>query len=413
LFFENLYKVSDALKIFHRIKNTKLLHGEDKDIYTYRSVEHFVGVVFSTNIDTNAEINTDVLNNKELEQITLANASIVHQDPDWVIVHTVNKEANSVFGEQTTWCTAGTKWGNMFDHYNNQGKLFVLIKNKIGASSHIKSNPDNRLQFHFESNQYMNALDRGIDIALFFRNNIAAKNYFRDYIVNVLLRKTPKLEDMIKTIKKFGMIQELIPILKDMKVKTLDLSGMIGKDSEFELANIGEVSTLEELIMRDCNLESIPESVQNLKKLKSLRLSGNKIKTVPSWINNMKTLEVLNVMKNKIEQPFDISGLENLLEVNAGFNEKLQVLPTGLNQIKTLQTIDCSWCDIRRISDEVLDCQELIQFNITGNENLSDLDEKIINLPNLLYIGLDGTKISASRIQYFESIKKSMETVIA
>ena len=42
LFFENLYKVADALKIFHKIKNTKLLSTDHKDIYTYKSIEHFV-----------------------------------------------------------------------------------------------------------------------------------------------------------------------------------------------------------------------------------------------------------------------------------------------------------------------------------------------------------------------------------
>jgi Leucine-rich repeat (LRR) protein len=413
LFFENLYKVADALKIFHKIKNTKLLSTDHKDIYTYKSIEHFVEVVFSVNLDVSTEINPDVLNPNELAQLASKTASILYQDPDWVIVHTVTQGANSVFGEQTTWCTAGTRWGGMFDNYNKQGKLFVLIKNKVGTQSHIKSNPENRLQFHFESDQYMNALDRRIDILKFFKDNYGVKNYFRDYIVNTLMKKSPKIEDMIKTLNKFGMVKDLVPILKDMKVKQLDLSGVIGKNGEFELETLGEVITLEELIIRDCELEHVPEPIRRLKNLKELRLSGNKITTIPTWINELKTLEVLNVMKNQIEQPFDISGLSNLQEVHVGFNKKLHSLPTGIKHLKMLQSVDCSLCDITSVNDEVLECKGLIQFNVTRNKNLKDIPDQLVNLPNLLFLGLDETNIPASRIQYLESIKKNQQTVIS
>jgi Leucine-rich repeat (LRR) protein len=413
LFFENLYKVADALKIFHKIKNTKLLSTDHKDIYTYKSIEHFVEVVFSVNLEISTEINPDVLNPNELAQLATKTASILYQDTDWVIVHTVTQGANVVFGEQTTWCTAGTRWGSMFDNYNKQGKLFVIIKNKLGAQSHIKSNPENRLQFHFESDQYMNALDRRIDILKFFKDNYGVKNYFRDYIVNTLMKKSTKIDDMIKTLNKFGMVKDLVPILKDMKVKALDLSGVIGKNGEFELETLGEVITLEELIIRDCELENVPEPIRHLKNLKELRLSGNKISTIPSWINELKTLEVLNVMKNQIEQPFDVSGLTNLQEIHVGFNKKLHSLPTGIQHLKMLQSVDCSLCDITSVSDEVLDCKGLIQFNVTRNKNLRDIPEQLVNLPNLLFLGLDETNIPMSRLQHLESIKKNQQTVIS
>lgn len=413
LFFENLYKVSDALKIFHKIKNTKLLSTDHKDIYTYKSVEHFVEVVFSVNLEVSTEINPDVLNANELAQLASKTANILYQDPDWVIVHTVTQGANTVFGEQTTWCTAGTRWGGMFDNYNKQGKLFVLIKNTVGSQSHIKSTPENRLQFHFESDQYMNALDRRIDILKFFKDNYGVKNYFREYIVNTLMKKSPKIDDMIKTLNKFGMIRDLVPILKDMKVKALDLSGVIGKNGEFELETLGEISTLEELIIRDCELECVPEPIRQLTNLKELRLSGNKITTIPHWINELKSLNVLIIMKNQIEQPFDVSGLDNLQDLHVGFNKKLHSLPTGIRHLKMLQSIDCSLCDITSVSDEVLECKGLIQFNVTRNKNLKDIPEQLVNLPNLLFLGLDETNISPSRIQYLESIKKNQQTVIS
>lgn len=413
LFFENLYKVADALKIFHKIKNTNLLSADHKDIYTYKSIEHFVEVVFSVNLDVSAEISPDVLNKNELAQLASKTANILYQDSDWVIVHTETQGANVVFGEQTTWCTAGTRYGGMFENYNKQGKLFVVIKNKLGAQSHIKSNPENRLQFHFETEQYMNALDRRIDILKFFKENYGVKNYFRDYIVNVLMRKSTKVDDMIKTLNKFGMVKDLIPILKDMKVKDLDLSGVIGKNSEFELETLGDVVTLEKLIIRDCELERIPESIRLLNNLKELRLSGNKITAIPVWINELKNLRILNVMKNLIEEPFDVSGLTNLEDIHIGFNKKMHSLPTGLKNLKMLQSIDASLCDITSIGVEVLECKGLIQLNVTRNKNLKDIPDKIVSLPSLLFLGLDETNIPNHRIQYLESIKGNMQTVIS
>jgi hypothetical protein len=412
LFFENLYKVSDALKIFHKIKNTKLLSAEHKDIYTYKSIEHFVEIVFSVNLDVSIEINPDVLNPNELAQLASKTANILYQDPDWVIVHTVTQGANVVFGEQTTWCTAGTRHGGMFENYNKQGKLFVLIKNKEGAQSHIKSNPENRLQFHFESEQYMNALDRRIDILKFFKDNYGVKNYFRDYIVNTLMKKSPKIDDMIRTLNKFGMVKDLVPILKEMKVKTLDLSGVVGKGGEFELETLGEVITLEELIIRDCELKQVPESIRSLKNLKQLRLSGNKISIIPDWINEFKSLEALILMKNEIEHPFDVSGLSNLLDLHVGFNKKLHSIPTGIEHLKMLQSIDCSLCDITSVENVVLDCKGLVQFNVTRNKNLKDIPEQIVNLPNLLFLGLDETDIPASKIAHLNDIKNNKQTVI-
>jgi hypothetical protein len=412
LFFENLYKVSDALKIFHKIKNTKLLNADQRDIYTYKSIDHFVEVVFSINIDAPTEINHDILNVKEWEQLNARTASVVHQDDDWIIVHTATKEANVVFGEHTMWCTAGNRYGSMFDSYNKQGKLFVLVKNKLGVSSHIKSNPENRLQFHFESDQFMNALDRSIDVVKFFREYAGVKSYFRDYIVNVLLKKSAKVEDMIKTLNRFAMVKELIPILKEMKVKKLDLSGAIGSGGEFELEALGDIVTLEELTMRDCALAAIPQPIRNLPSLKILRLSGNKITSVPPWINELTKLEVLNLMKNDILEPFDVSGLAELCELHVGFNKKLKSLPTGLKHLKKITSIDCSICDIRAVDEEVLECKTLIQFNVIKNKNLTNIPTELINLPKLLYLGLDETNIPAARYRQLESAKINKQTVL-
>ena len=56
-------------------------------------------------------------------------------------------------GSGTDWCTATGKTDSMFHHYIEQGPLFIFIDN---------SNPKNKYQVHFESEQYMDRNDNPI-----------------------------------------------------------------------------------------------------------------------------------------------------------------------------------------------------------------------------------------------------------
>lgn len=419
LFFENLAKLFDALTTFHRIKNTKLLSQDQKDIYTYRSIDSFVATVMTAQI-VPAEIQTsgadntiNVLSSKELDEIKHNRAKLLYQDQDWIVVHTVTQEANAVFGENTTWCTAGTRHSTMFEHYNRQGKLFVLLKNKAGAAAHLKTNPLNRMQFHFESDQFMNSLDRRIDILLFFRDYPNVKNYFREYIVESLLKvHKSKVDEMLKVLKKYGMVRELIPILRDMKTKVLNLTGFVSGNSDFELGELGTIITLEDLTLRDCMMTEVPEAIRPLKNLKILRLSGNKIKKIPSWINEFPKLEQLNVMKNEICEPFDVSGLTNLISLNMGFNKSMKELPTGLKNLKKLEEIDFALSGVSEIPDDITECTSLIQINAIRNKALIKIPDNIIKLPKLLFLGIDETGIPVTKKNQLEQMKSNRETTI-
>lgn len=404
LFFEDLSKLKHTLDLFHKIKSTRLVPISERDIYTYKTISDFIGAVFMMS-SVSTEINTNVFTNKELSAISDGSAEIVHQDNDWIVVHTKTKSANDAFGEQTTWCTAGTRYGsNMFDSYNSRDKLFVMVKNSVEANSHIKHQPDNRLQFHFQSNQYMDALDRSVNILKFFDANTGIKMFFRDHIIS-LIKPSTSLDETINLLTKFGLVKELIPILQQKKIKNLDLSGILSKQNAFELDDLGQLSTLEELTIRNCNLEVFPKSIRHLHNLKKLRLSGNKIEKIPDWVNELHHLQILNIMQNRLGEPFDVSGMSGLLELNIAFNKNLAALPTGLGNLKLMNSFDFSMCDIQAIPDEILQCVNLIQINAIRNIRLSKLPEEIINLPELKYLGIEGTNISDKTIKKLNEIK--------
>jgi hypothetical protein len=398
LFFEDLVKLPESLRYFHKVKNSKVLTLEQKDIYGYRSINHFIETVFlSQKDDLTIVTPTDVLNAKELQQLNDKTAAIVHQDQDWIVVHTIKKVANEIFGEQTTWCTAGTRYSSMFDNYNKDGHLFILVRNKTGASSHLKSNPGNRLQFHFESDQFRDVTNHQIDILQFFNDNIGVKNYFRTYILDKLLKKKAKVEEMIKLLSKFGLVRDLIPLLRDAKVTEIDLSGVIGKSSEFDIQNIGEIKTLESLTIRDCGLTKVPETIGELTNLKILRLSGNKITELPKWINKLTSLQSLIMMKNDITQQFDVSGMVNLVDLHLAFNDKLYATPIGMGTLKKLRVADFSFCNLNKIDDDIVGCTSLVQLNLGRNRNLRQVPDGLMEMPNLLALVLDDTGIPLSK----------------
>ncbi len=59
---------------------------------------------------------------------------------------------------------------------------------------------------------------------------------------------------------------------------------------------------IEELVLRDQNIEVIPEFIKNLKSLKCLDLMRNNIKVIPEFLGELLSLEVLDLGENNIQE---------------------------------------------------------------------------------------------------------------
>ena len=62
-------------------------------------------------------------------------------------------QASCFFGRGTKWCTAGNNSDNMFNSYNEDGPLYIIM---------IKGTNE-KYQFHFDSEQYVDAKDNEIE----------------------------------------------------------------------------------------------------------------------------------------------------------------------------------------------------------------------------------------------------------
>jgi len=412
LFFEDLAtKVYDGINVFNLLKKTKAFTTVQRDINSFRTISEFILFIkpYLQSGDSDEDDSTHTLTAKELASInnfvSIANggpdngyglAELVFENKDWVVVSTHDKKSNDIFGLNTTWCTAGTRYRDMFSGYYSRGNLFVLIKKGYGSKKCISQNPLVRLQFHFEDDQFMNALDQRIKINDFLFNNPEVKDFFRTYIIkNVLPKRALKYKqsDNIKYLLNLGFGDEIIKIFKQTKPTVVDFSGY--KIDAKYLKNIGEITSIVKLDLSDCSLDHLPESIQNLVNLEHLKIRNNKkLTTIPNWINKLTKLKYLDCSGCDITNELNLYGLNNILELVLDFNENLTKLPCNLGTLTELQRLTAAGCNISQIPDDIINCINLFLVDVHSNENLDRIPLGLSKLPEIVAICIDDTKIS-------------------
>ena len=107
---------------------------------------------------------------------------------------------------------------------------------------------------------------------------------------------------------------------------------------------ISNINSTKSLILRDCNLSSIPLEIFKLKNLEYLDLSINTIKSIPDGISELKNLKNLSISYNLLDQ----------------INPEISNLP----KLETLWFLDNR---LELIPDELCEMKNLVELNITGN----------------------------------------------
>jgi hypothetical protein len=98
-------------------------------------------------------LNNQLVSKREqLRSVKQNEAKKMYEDDIFVVIHPLTEAASCLYGKGTQWCTAA-KDCSKFEHYNSQGKLYIIIDKQSGE----------KYQFHAESNSYMDETDMPID----------------------------------------------------------------------------------------------------------------------------------------------------------------------------------------------------------------------------------------------------------
>lgn len=143
---------------------------------------------------------------------------LLHNGENWLFYQPLTQKGASYLGYSTEWCTT---WGeyclnkkskdrtNYFQTHHDKGPLFIIIN---------KTDPTDKYQFHFETNQYMDKNDKRINLSSFWYGKDEVKNYFfpslvretsEDEVKNEVKRLSilPDEDGMVIIRKSLGVIE--------------------------------------------------------------------------------------------------------------------------------------------------------------------------------------------------------------
>jgi len=300
-FMEDLYKVTDDLKKFERFKGKLPENMRDINKITpdqlYDAVKDFDLTLATT---TKSERKSAPVH---------PGAKLVYDGSEWRVVEikdkgVVGKEAACFYGgnnQETRWCTSapGASW---FDRYIKDGPLYVVFNPNDTDVSPMTGLPKNRYQFHFPSNQFMDKDDRQQDLVKLLNGPMSElKTFFKPEFAKGLTVGGEKLVidsfnhgAIGKFIALYGLddlIGSLPDTLKEFQIQNRDKNDVTITIPE----EIGRFKDLTMILFDNC-VESIPESICTLPKLRFLALINNpKLTTIPECIADLPNLYFLNL----------------------------------------------------------------------------------------------------------------------
>ena len=165
-FFEDLYKITNDLKIYDKIKHK--LPEEKRDINKIKDSLELYNIV-----KPYAAQDLRLKSEKKGDIVTL------FDDNDYHILIPKTKEAACSYGEGTRWCTASPGL-TYFENYTSRGLLYIIIHKKELLKDNITQD---KYQFHFEDGQFMDVDDRSINLEKYMEKNPKVQEVFKNIFI--------------------------------------------------------------------------------------------------------------------------------------------------------------------------------------------------------------------------------------
>ncbi|MHA1192340.1 MAG: leucine-rich repeat domain-containing protein [Promethearchaeota archaeon] len=132
--------------------------------------------------------------------------------------------------------------------------------------------------------------------------------------------------------------------------------------------SIGNLSSLEVLILESNHLKTLPESIGNLSSLKRLDLRSNQLTTLPESIGNLSSLKELWLENyNRLTTlPESIGKLTSLEELNLG-NNRLSTLPESIGNLSSLKELSLKNNELTTLPVSLWRCKNLESLDLNNN----------------------------------------------
>jgi hypothetical protein len=165
--FEDLERVKDEVEAFHNYKPRLKRDRKPTDINQYKSTAEVFALVEDYRTENVAPSQKEAGRRQEHQLIVDGKAYWKYQGETIKVIVPRTKEAAIHFGKGTRWCTSATQ-RNYFDIYNKEGPLYIIMSDS------------GKYQFHFQSHQYMTALDQRVTLGPLIKQYPELKDAFDD-----------------------------------------------------------------------------------------------------------------------------------------------------------------------------------------------------------------------------------------
>lgn len=200
---EDFYKVTDYLTEFERKK--KLI--QNKDINSYKTLPDLARTLEQTQEPDQSQNQL----RKKIRRTDLdVDADFIGDFGNFACYSPKTYEASCKLGANTEWCTASRSNNNMFNYYNNQGKLYIFID---------KSTNQAEYQFHFESGSFMDKYDKPIDLGEFMKDICPQSKSLIFSKIKEICKEKPRY------VLRFMMYDEIAEVFKEEIKKALHFKG--------------------------------------------------------------------------------------------------------------------------------------------------------------------------------------------
>ena len=262
---EDFYKIPEALRLFD--KNKEKLDVNQRNINSFNDLSSLYNVV--SKYDSEEEMSAS----EKEKLIKLEGAEQVYNDDNWKIIIPKTQQAACLYGKSTKWCTASNDYNNRFEYYHKQGPLFILINKNVKNDKAVLK----KLQFHFETGQFMDTTDKRINVTQFFRENPELLKFFT---------KIGQIDASFKIDNKLVTKEEGLEILKSLpeKISLINKKGYLFFEEFFK--EMGATEELKNVILTDVEF------------IKSIFLKNNFDDLINSYITLNLKKEGLNVIKS-------------------------------------------------------------------------------------------------------------------
>ncbi|OWZ20014.1 hypothetical protein PHMEG_0005631, partial [Phytophthora megakarya] len=133
-----------------------------------------------------------------------------------------------------------------------------------------------------------------------------------------------------------------------------------------------DVDFLRLLVLSGNELLDLPPSMGKLKRLKRLEAENNKLLALPDVLQGLEALETVKLGMNGLSAlPPSFTKLKNLIDVDVKLN-RLRELPEALGDLQQLQVLDASANALEKLPRSFLALKRIVTLRLSGNTPLLD-----------------------------------------